>query len=267
MADAGTARVLIIAPHPDDDVIGAGGLIQRVTARGGDLCVVFITAGENNPWPQRAMRRKWIITPDDRTTWGEMRRREASDSLTVLGARQSCAIFLDFPDQQIAALARRGDQRLPDTLRGIIRDYKPSLLITASAQDFHADHRAVAYFAHNAVRGVGDDAPEIMTYVVHGDGVPHRLHLTLDLTDVERERKRQAIECHASQLLLSRQRFLAYARPCEELFTPEFDLLCTESRARERAGALRHACRVRFGRAGREARRKTDEHTDPATEP
>ena len=40
-------RVVILAPHPDDDVIAAGGLIQRVTAARGDVHVVFITDGEN----------------------------------------------------------------------------------------------------------------------------------------------------------------------------------------------------------------------------
>ena len=258
-------RTLIIAPHPDDEVIGAGGLIQRAAARGGEIRVVFVTAGENNPWPQRVMQRKWLITPADRKEWGAMRRREAAESLEVLGAPRDCPIFLDFPDQRIAALARQGDQRLSETLRSIIRDFNPSLLVTTSAQDLHADHRAVAWFAHHAVRGGGDNAPEVVTYVVHGEGAPHRLHLSLLLTDRERERKYRAIECHTSQLLLSRKRFLGYARSHEEFFTPEFDLVCTESRARERAGALRHTGWVLFGSAGRERRRKDARERHPAT--
>jgi LmbE family N-acetylglucosaminyl deacetylase len=242
-------RTLIIAPHPDDEVIGAGGLIQRVVARGGEIRVVFITAGENNPWPQRVMQRKWLITEADRLAWGAMRRREAVASLEALGAADHSPIFLGFRDQEIARLARQGDQRLSEALRAIIRDFQPSLLVSTSAQDFHADHRAVAWFAHHAVRGIGDNAPEIVTYVVHGEGAPRRLHLSLVLTERERERKRRAIECHASQLLLSRRRFLSYAQPHENFFTPEFDLICAESRARERVGELRHACFVLFGGA------------------
>src|SRR6185295_10687464 len=156
-------RVLIIAPHPDDEVIGAGGLIQRA----GEVRVVFVTAGENNPWPQRVMQRRWLITSADRAAWGAMRRREAAASLEVLGARSDAMIFLDFPDQQITRLARQGDQSLTELLRGVIRDFQPSLLVSTSAQDFHADHRAVAWFAHHAVRGIGDNAPEVVTYVVH----------------------------------------------------------------------------------------------------
>ena len=240
-------RILVVAPHPDDEVIGAGGLIQRVAARGGDVRVVFVTAGENNPWPQRIMQRKWLITEQDRIAWGAMRRREAIDSLATLGAPEHAPFFLNFADTQIARMAREGDQRLTEMLRDIIRSFQPSLLVSTSAQDFHADHRAVAYFAHHAVRGTGDTAPEIVTYVVHGEGAPHRLHFSLQLNERERERKRQAIECHASQLLLGRRRFLSYAQPHEDFFAPEFDLVCTESRSKERAGKIRHARFVLFG--------------------
>src|SRR5262249_32238033 len=163
------------------EVIGAGGLIQRA----GDVRVVFITAGESNSWPQRVMQRKWLITDADRAAWGAMRRREAAASLEVLGAPADASIFLDFPDQQSARLARQGDQRLTDVLAGVIRDYQPSLIVSASAQDFHADHRAVAWFTHHAVRGIGDNAPEIVTYVVHGEGAPHRLHFSLQLNERE----------------------------------------------------------------------------------
>src|SRR2546430_10087895 len=38
-------RLLVLAPHPDDETLGAGGLIQRVLARGGTVRVVLVTAG------------------------------------------------------------------------------------------------------------------------------------------------------------------------------------------------------------------------------
>ena len=105
------------------------------------------------------------------------------------------------------------------------------------------------------MRGLGDAAPELLTYVVHGHGNPDRLHFWLDLDERELQTKRDAIACHRSQLHLSRERFLAYARAKEEFFEPEFDLVCTESRAKVRIGAFRHSCRVVFGRAAREALR------------
>jgi LmbE family N-acetylglucosaminyl deacetylase len=262
-----TGRVLVLAPHPDDEAIGAGGLIQRVSARGGDVRVIFLTCGESNPWPQRLANRRWRVTESDRAEWGRMRCDEASASLALLGVGSDHSAFLGFPDQQISTLARLDDQRIADALRNAMRDYEPSLLVAPSAQDLHADHRAVAYFAHQAVRGLGDSAPEIVTYVVHGEGSPSRLHFSLDLSEREQQRKRQAIECHRSQLQLSRGRFLAYARATEDFYEPEFDLVCTESRTKERVGALRHSCRVLFGRAAREQKRKNESIGSTEPEP
>jgi LmbE family N-acetylglucosaminyl deacetylase len=157
--------------------------------------------------------------------------------------------FLGFQDQELTTLARAGDPRPLEALRHAIAGFRPSLLVVPSAQDLHSDHRAAGWFAHHAIRGVGDGAPEIVTYIVHGQAAPQRLHVVLQLTEEERRRKREAIACHRSQLLLSRERFLAYARPTERFYSAEFDLVCTESRARERITKLRHTCRVVLGRS------------------
>jgi LmbE family N-acetylglucosaminyl deacetylase len=242
-------RLLVLAPHPDDEAIGAGALIQRVLARGGEVAAIFLTDGDRNPWPQRFLDRKWRVTPDDRAAWGGLRRREAQASLASLGVPRERVSFLGFEDQELTALARAGDRRPLEALRVAIRTFRPSLLVVPSAQDLHTDHRAAGWFAHHAVRGTGDGAPEIVTYIVHGQAAPHRLHVVLELTDEERRRKREAIACHRSQLLLSRERFLAYARPTERFYSAEFDLVCTESRTRERITKFRHTCRVVLGRS------------------
>lgn len=235
-------RTVILAPHPDDDVIAAGGLIQRVLASGGELRVIFVTDGENNPWPQRFTERKFFLAAGDRKAWGAMRRQEALCSLARLGVNNNAAIFLGFPDQGIAGLARQGENCLPDALREIVAEFQPTLIISPSAYDLHADHRAIAYFAHTA-------APDaaITTYVVHGDAPASRLACQVDLLDYEQKRKREAIECHVSQLALSRDRFLSYARQSESFYAAEHDVVRVESLAREWLTAFRHSLRVLFG--------------------
>src|ERR1700752_3256653 len=126
-------RANILAPHPDDDVIAAGGLIQRVLAAHGDVHVVFITDGEDNPWPQRFIERKFFIEAGDRARWGAMRRREALCSLARLGIGESSATFLAFPDQGIARLARRRDTRLRETLRAMVEKIQPTIIVTPSS--------------------------------------------------------------------------------------------------------------------------------------
>jgi LmbE family N-acetylglucosaminyl deacetylase len=236
------ARTLIVAPHPDDDVIAAGGLIQRALDSGGDVRIAVVTDGESNPWPQRYMHRKWFITNGDRAQWGAMRRREALDALLRLGVREEATTFLAFADQQVAQLARRKDDALLVALKTSIDEFRPTLIVSPSAFDLHADHRAIAWYVH---RAAGDETP-ITTYVIHGETPDSRCAVRIELTERERRRKRAAIECHQSQLLLSRERFLSYARPVEAFYSAEHDVVRVESWTAETLGALRHSMRVLF---------------------
>jgi len=213
-----------------------------VIAARGDVHVVFITDGENNPWPQRFIERKFFLEAGDRAKWGAMRRREALCSLARLGLGEGSATFLAFPDQNIAKLARAHDGRPGDALREIFARIQPTLIVSPSSFDLHSDHRAIAYFAHTA-------APQatIATYIVHGAGQPRRLACQIELTESEQQRKHEAIECHVSQLALSRERFLSYARQTESFYLPEFDVVRVDSRAREWMTAFRHSMRVLFG--------------------
>src|SRR5438094_488409 len=70
-------RVLILAPHPDDESLAAGGLIQRAVAAGAATRIVFATDGDDNPWPQRFIERRLNISTADRLRWGRRRRGEA----------------------------------------------------------------------------------------------------------------------------------------------------------------------------------------------
>lgn len=244
MTDAPTlARTLIVAPHPDDDAIGAGGLIQRAVAGGARVRVVFATDGESNAWPQRVMHKKLVIKKHDRAQWGAMRREEALEALARLGVERDAARFLGFPDQKIAALARAGCPRLLDALRAVIDEFQPTLIVSPSSRDLHADHRALAWFVH---RAAGESTP-IVTYVIHGDPREERMAVRIDLTPREQLWKRQAIECHKSQLLLSRERFLSYARRVESFYAAEHDVVGVDTAAARWMAAVRHAGRVLFG--------------------
>lgn len=204
--------------------------------------MVFVTDGENNPWPQRVLERKVFLSDSDRAAWGAMRRREALCSLARLGVGERSAIFLAFPDQGIASLARRGDVALRDKLRGVVAEIAPTLIVSPSTFDEHSDHRAIAYYVHSA-------APDanIMTYVIHGKAPVERAVCHLEFSGRELKRKFEAVECHASQLALSRNRFLSYARRSETFYAAEHDVVRVESAFREHLIGLRHELRVCFG--------------------
>jgi LmbE family N-acetylglucosaminyl deacetylase len=231
-------RVLIIAPHPDDDVIAAGGLIQRTLASGGTTRILFLTAGEHNDWAQRAYLRKWRITREDRDAWAGLRMAEASEALTRLGASTDSFELLRYPDRQLGMLARRDPEGAIARLKERIDAFDPTLVAVPSTFDLHGDHRAAAFLAHRATR---EPRRVVVTYVIHGAVPPSRIALTLELSPAEQARKRSAIEAHATQLLLGRGRFLAYATGVETFLRSEEDQVRVPSPGRDRLDALRHS--------------------------
>jgi len=234
-------RVLIVAPHPDDESLAASGLIQRVTAEGGSVRVLFVTGGENNPWPQRFLHRRWSIGDEDRKRWGALRQAEARRSLAMLGVAATAADCLGFPDHGLIRLARSNDPRPGQALARAVAEYAPTLVVSPSVFDLHEDHRAVSWYLHTILRHSG---VTIVTYVIHGSGVTSRLERALHLTTQERRRKEAAIRCHQSQLLLSSRRLLSHATAVERYYHDEYDCPVLESPWTTLANRLRHTVLV-----------------------
>jgi len=232
-------RTLVIAPHPDDESIAAGGLLQRAIAAGAEVCVIVVTDGDNNPWPVRYLKKKVRVSDADRAEWGALRREESRRALATLGVPASQSIFLGYPDRLLTTMARRRDLRVRDAIAASIKSFAPSLVVVPSAFDLHPDHRAIGWFAHDVAKGL-----DVVTYVIHGHQPHERLSFRLDLNAEEAAKKRAAIECHQSQLVLSRTRFLSYARPVEEFFIAEFEIARLDSRLHDWGCAMKHAARV-----------------------
>ena len=113
------ARILILAPHPDDECLGTGGLIQQALAKGANVKVIFITNGDNNPWPQRYLEKRWFIGPEERKRWGQRRKIEAENSLQILGGGKVASSFLGLPDAGILNLWNNEDA---DILHSLVKE-------------------------------------------------------------------------------------------------------------------------------------------------
>jgi LmbE family N-acetylglucosaminyl deacetylase len=120
-------RVLVVAPHADDETIGMGGTIAR-HAREGDLVHVAVVTGHGGEAPHP-------VFPRD--TWATVRAeaRSACDLLGVVDLR-----FEEVPAVQVA------DQpvwRLNQVTDGIVDRVKPDVLYVPFPFDLHKDHREV----------------------------------------------------------------------------------------------------------------------------
>lgn len=216
-------RILILAPHPDDESLATGGLIQRAIKEGAEVRVVFVSDGDNNPWPQRFLERRWRIGRQERNRWGARRRQEALAAMRCLGLSNSHAHFLGLPDQgTTASLLHAQDSPLHELAQSLA-NWRPTLLVSPSPHDIHPDHNALAVLVNLAlVRFAAGPGVRLIHYLVHA----RKQHLpsprwTLRLSPEEQRVKREAILQHGSQMVLSRKRFVAYARPVEYFYPPE----------------------------------------------
>lgn len=123
-------RALIVAPHPDDETIGAYGLIRALKARSVQVRVMVVTDGAaSHPASQRWPHRRLIAE----------RRRETRAAMRRIGVMAGEVTFLGQPD---GGLAESADAAT--TVRRAVARSASDLLVTPAPDDNHPDHRAVA---------------------------------------------------------------------------------------------------------------------------
>lgn len=209
-------RLLIVAPHPDDETIASGLLIQQVRAAGGEVGIVLLTDGDNNPWPQRWMERRLYIDAEGRRRWGARRHAELLQAMQRLGLPSAALQQLHWPDLGVTSRLLSTSQPAVAALAAAMAAFNPDLVVAPAMGDRHPDHGA----AHVLVRlalAVTPSAPTLLTYMVHGSesAVPV---LCIEGSSAERAAKRFALSAHRSQLMLSGGRVQRLSGRAERFF-------------------------------------------------
>lgn len=200
-------RVLVFAPHPDDEAIGAGGIIQRALAAGAKVRVVCYTSGDNNEISFIVYEKRLTFKKMEFIHMGEVRIQETLKAMEFLGLKQNDVVFLGYPDfgtMEILTkhwgktrpfrsyLARStcvpyqqalsygapyvGESILKD-IKSVIFDFKPDKIFVSHPGDDNRDHRALYIFLQVALWDMEGaiKRPEIFPYIVHaGDWPKHR---------------------------------------------------------------------------------------------
>jgi LmbE family N-acetylglucosaminyl deacetylase len=124
--------VLVIAAHPDDEVLGCGATIARHVCNGDSINVLFVADGETS---------RIGSSPD-------LRRHEpAQEACKILGARPPT--FFDFPDQRLDSMPLLD---IVQRIESIITSLRPTVVYTHHGGDLNVDHRIVHQAAVTALR-------------------------------------------------------------------------------------------------------------------
>ena len=202
MSVSAQTRLLVVAPHPDDETLGSGLFAQQVLAAGGAVHVVLLTDGDNNPWPQRYIERRLRIDPAARRRWGLRRREEVMQAIDQLGVPESALQPFGWLDMGLTARLSDDAPGAIAALRAVLQAFQPNVICCPALGDSHPDHGAAHVLCRMALAGV-DRPPELLGYPVHGEDDDSVYPIRIDATAEQQQRKLQALARHQTQMVLS----------------------------------------------------------------
>jgi LmbE family N-acetylglucosaminyl deacetylase len=196
LARIGSAdRLLIVAPHPDDESLCCGGLIYEARAARAQVVIVWLTSGDAFELDADWVERTWHAGAAGLRELGLRRMQEARAAAGVLGVPPESQVFLGFPDRGLLALildrfyigytspytgwsavgypgtlqpgAPYEGQNLQAQLQGVLDRVQPTFVLAPSPLDAHPDHRAAGILV---IRMLGErkQLERVRYWIVHG---------------------------------------------------------------------------------------------------
>jgi len=203
---AAAERVLVIAPHPDDETLCCAGLVQQALGAGAAVGIVWLTAGDGFELDAVVTERTWHPRGAALERLGLQRLSEAHAAADRLGVPRAQQYVLGFPDRDLSVLLRgppleplrsgyTGVSAVPyaealhpgsvysgaavrSGLREVLERFRPTLVLAAAPEDRHPDHSASGALATGLVKSEFPGT-RIAYWIIHGGlewPAPHGLH-------------------------------------------------------------------------------------------
>ncbi|WP_327122154.1 PIG-L family deacetylase [Streptomyces sp. NBC_01341] len=212
-------RVVVVAAHPDDEVLGLGGALARLADAGLSLTFVSVTDGEGSHPDSE------VLGPNE---LAEVRAREIRTALDRLGTENPDIVRLHVPDSRV----QDHEQAVREALVPLFAD---AVLVAAPwTADLHCDHEAAGRAARDAAREAGASFAEYPVWLWHwahpdDPRVPWHRAARISLSEGVQARKRHAVDAFASQIqplgpgpaeaaVLPPEELAHHRRPCEVVF-------------------------------------------------
>ncbi len=247
--------VLVVAPHPDDEALGCGGVLLQALARKQRVGVVLVTNGDGFPRAAAVVAKKAEdqLGPADFVRLAGIRQQHSVGALGRIGVRAEDLLALGYPDSGLKTLYEAKTDtpyRQPftgknETYGAVLRDYhtlthgrpapylkstvlgdlveivktrKPKAIYVTNEADTHPDHKATFWFVRDAARAAGYRGT-LYTFVVHGKPPPGPVH-RVALSAAEQTRKRALVEEYQAKLSPIHDQLAEKFTRDEEVFWP-----------------------------------------------
>lgn len=184
--DPAGGRVVVLAPHMDDETIGCGGTLARHVDAGADVTVIFLTDGrQGSPRVQSASGEERAAAERELVI---ERKAEAQLALAALGVKH--IEYLDAPDTRLES-----DGDVAGKLGTLLETLRPDRVYLPFFLEQHPDHRAASRVLVDAVAG------RALSFECHGYEVwTPLLPNTKVWIDTTFDRKKAAMAHYRSQL-------------------------------------------------------------------
>ena len=134
-------KILVLAAHPDDEVLGMGGTIKKLSKKGNDIKIIFMSTGILSRRKTESKVSKQVFTKD----WMEKNesklkslRGDAKRAGKILGVNE--IEFMDFPDNEMDIVSTL---MITKSIENSIKDFKPNVIYTTPQNDVNVDHQKV----------------------------------------------------------------------------------------------------------------------------
>ena len=195
-----TARLVVVAPHPDDEVLGCGALLALHAARGGESLIVAVTDGEAS---HREVGDDFTVhlagSVMDEKELARVRRAERLTGMRQLDLSANQLVALDLPDGLVAHHESELARRLASLLR------PADVIVSPWRHDGHPDHDACGRAAARVSAATGTPLWEAPIWMWHwarpnDSRVPWMRLQAVSVSDSVRANKHAALSAHVSQL-------------------------------------------------------------------
>jgi len=190
-------RILIVAPHVDDEAVGAGGYALDAVANGADVYVVYLTAGDYSRLSAHLLHKTLDPTASNYLSVGKTRIAEARTAMKLIGIPADHIFILGYPDRGLRAMVDNPDaivrsrgtlahevpyddalspgseykiENAVSDLKQVIELTRPTMVIAPVPFDTHSDHAATAEIVDVALDEL-QWRPTRLGYLVHSSRI------------------------------------------------------------------------------------------------